>query len=166
MLLDVWIETHLNTHTLSVSHIYKGISSHTLYSSVSLSLPLSMYLSLSHTHTYNQSHLRTFTHKNTGTLSHCYIRRTLLTQRNVMKQTQILTHTINHSYKRHYKINIINITMLTFELLNTDIHTCTPAQTCTESHTQKQISLICETFPHKRNHRNKSHSPHAKIHIK
>src|SRR4029434_5895470 len=55
------------------------------------SLSLCLSVSVSHTHPYNQSHLQTFTYKDTGTLLHSYKRRTHLTQRNQMKQTQILT---------------------------------------------------------------------------
>ena len=57
-----------------------------------------------------------------------------------MKQTQILTQTQHHSFiqRTPFRQTHTHTTMLIFELLNTDTHTCTPAQTCTESHTHKQ----------------------------
>src|SRR4029434_9399282 len=93
----------------------------------SFSLPLSLSLCVTHTHTTNHTYrpslTKTLEHFHTiiykGLISH---------KRNEMKQTQIFTHTQNHSFiertpfRQTHTHTHSDITMLTFELLNTDTH--------------------------------------------
>ena len=133
----LWMQDHIHSHT----------HTHTLHWS-----PFTSHSSLAPCSCQN------CIEKDTGTRSHSYIRRTHLTQRNQMKQTQILTHAQNqlfiqrtpfrqtHTFLSHClsrtKKTHTATTILTFELFNTDIYTCTPAQTCIESHTKTNLTYM------------------------